>query len=159
VPIREASAGEADRLAELIRSAFRDVAERFGLTRDNCPKHPSQCEAEWVRSAIGKGVRYFADEEEAGLRGCVALEMAGAGVGYLERLAVLPGQRGRGLGTTLVERMVEEARGEGIRRLEVGVIAAQSELVEWYGRRGFAMFRRARFPHLPFEVAFLGKEL
>jgi len=28
-------------LAETIRGAFRDVAERFDLTEENCPRHPS----------------------------------------------------------------------------------------------------------------------
>jgi N-acetylglutamate synthase-like GNAT family acetyltransferase len=159
VPIREASTADAERLAELIREGFRDVAERFGLTRENCPKHPSQCEASWVSSAMARGVRYFVDESPVELRGCVAVERVAEGVGYLERLAVLPDHRRDGLGTALVNHSEEHARAEGIRRLEVGVIAGQGELVAWYGRRGFALFRTARFAHLPFEVAFLGKGL
>jgi GNAT superfamily N-acetyltransferase len=159
VPIREASPAEAERLADLIRRGFRDVAERFALTRENCPKHPSQCQTDWVSSAMAKGVRYFVDDGPEGLRGCVGLELEGADVGYLERLAVLPAQREAGLGTALVERVVEQAAKAGIRRLEAGVIAEQRELVAWYGHRGFVFLRRAWFPHLPFEVAFLGKEL
>jgi hypothetical protein len=32
---------DIDRLARLIRHSFADVARRFALTPQNCPKHPS----------------------------------------------------------------------------------------------------------------------
>jgi len=159
VSIREASPAEAERLAGLIREGFRDVAERFGLTRENCPKHPSQCEEAWVAAALARGVRYFVSEGADGPRGCVALERAGDGVGYLERLTVLPAHRRRGWGAALVHHATEHARAQGVRRLEVGVIAGQGELVAWYGRQGFSFLREARFPHLPFTVAFLRRDL
>jgi len=33
---------------DLIRRSFRDVAERFHLTRENCPRHLSNCGVDWV---------------------------------------------------------------------------------------------------------------
>lgn len=38
--IRRASIGDALSLLAIIRKSFLDVAEKFGLTTDNCPKSP-----------------------------------------------------------------------------------------------------------------------
>ena len=47
--IRTADVHEASLLAHLIRSAYGDVATRFNLTPQNCPKHPSNCTPDWVK--------------------------------------------------------------------------------------------------------------
>lgn len=49
--IREANSQDSI-LSGLIRDAFRGVAETFGLTRENCPKHPSNCTDEWIENEI-----------------------------------------------------------------------------------------------------------
>jgi GNAT superfamily N-acetyltransferase len=153
--IREASGRDIPLLAGLIRDSFREVAERFGLTPENCPTHPSFCTEEWVSSAMGKGVRYFVLELEGRPCGCAALEHAGEEVCYLERLAVLPAYRRKGYGEALVMKIIEEARAAGARRLEIGIISGQTELRAWYSRLGFTTKGRKRFENLPFEVAFM----
>lgn len=70
--IRPATEADAPVLADLVRQANQDVARRFGLTPDNCPKHPSQCEPSWIVNDLRRGVRYFLRETEAGPVGCVA---------------------------------------------------------------------------------------
>jgi len=54
-------------------STGKDVAERFNLTRDNAPRHPSNCTAEWVQEDMERGVSYFIIEDENHVAGCVAL--------------------------------------------------------------------------------------
>ena len=157
--IRDAAYGDVPVLARLIRDSFRDVAERFSLTPDNCSTHPSFCTEEWVSSALDKGNRFFLARAEEGPCGCVALEEAGPDVCYLERLAVLPPYRRRGYGRMLVEHVAGEARDAGASRLEIGIIAEQEELREWYVEAGFAEMGRKRFEHLPFEVLFMAREL
>jgi len=39
--IRRASIADALSLLAIIRRSFLDVAERFGLTADNCPRSPA----------------------------------------------------------------------------------------------------------------------
>ena len=46
INIRKASSGDSSMLSGIIRESFCDVAERFGLTSENCPKHPSNCTQE-----------------------------------------------------------------------------------------------------------------
>ena len=146
-------------LAGAIRRSFADVARRFDLNRENCPKHPSNCETAWVASAMDKGVFYFMMEADGRPCGCVALEPTEEGVCYLERLAVLPEFRGAGRGRALVEHVIQEARSLGAERVEIGIIAAQAELQAWYEKLGFIVSGRRRFDHLPFEVTFMVRSL
>ena len=157
--IREAGSPDIPVLVSLMRDSFRDVAERFDLTPENCPTHPSFCTHEWVEKAMDRGVRYFLLELEGSPGGCVAVERAGDEVCYLQRLAVLPACRRRGYGEALVEKVEEEARAAGARRLEIGIISAQGDLRDWYARRGFKEKGRKNFDHLPFEVTFMAREL
>lgn len=157
--IRTALSADIAFLAAVIRASFRDVAERFDLTPENCPTHPSNCTAEWIETAFEKGVRYYILEIEDRPCGCVALEQAGSGVCYLERLAILPEFRQMGLGTALVNHALDAARKLGASRVEIGVIAGHLELVAWYKRRGFVTKGSQIFEHLPFRVTFMFREL
>ena len=82
--IRRAAHDDAEVLADLLRRAFRDVAERFDLSRDNAPTHASNCEAGWVRSDLERGVSYFLASSDGSAVGCIALEPAEDAVAYLE---------------------------------------------------------------------------
>ena len=96
--IRSATQKDVELLAEIIREAFRDVALRFALTRDNCPRHPSNCTTDWIAADMARGVQYFILDEDHKPVGCVGVERANTEVCYLERLAVLPEMRGRHFG-------------------------------------------------------------
>jgi GNAT superfamily N-acetyltransferase len=153
--IRMATHDDAGLLAALIREAFRDVAERFKLTPENCPTHPSHCTADWITSALKKGILYFILEADREPCGCVALERANSDVCYLERLGVLPRCRGKGFGKALVETALEKAQALGAKNMEIGIISEQKELENWYNKLGFSNKGRRPFKHLPFEVTFM----
>jgi N-acetylglutamate synthase-like GNAT family acetyltransferase len=157
--IRMANHRDIPAIVSLIREAFRTVANQFGLTLENCPKHPSNCTEEWVQKDFDRGVEYFVLFENDSPKGCVAAEKAEADLCYLERLAVSPSERGRGLGRRLAEHACREARKKGARRIGIGIIAADAWLNRWYRRMGFVEGETKAFPHLPFEVAFLTRDL
>lgn len=157
--IRQADIVDIPRIVGIIRNAFYEVAVRFNLTESNCPKHPSNCKTDWIEEALAKGARYFILNSEGDSCGCVALEQAGPEVCYLERLAVIPAQQRLGFGRALVDQVLEEARLSGARQVEIGIIAAHTELRDWYGKIGFVEQKTATFPHLPFEVLFMSKRL
>ena len=157
--IRRASEEDIVLLADLIRSSFKDVANQFHITLDNCPTHPSNCTAEWIKDERKKGTEYFILMENSTAIGCAALERANRDVYYLERLAVLPTYREHGYGHALVEFCLEQARTRRAKRVETDLIADHWELVEWYRRLGFRFKQRARFNHLPFAVTFMYYDL
>jgi len=159
VVIREATGDDVPLVARLIRDSFRDVAERFGLTRESCPTHPSHCTDEWITSAMAKGVRYALLEAGKDPCGCVAMEQARPGLWYLESLSVLPEYRRKGFGTALVRHALDEARKAGAQRVEIGIIAEHTELRDWYAKLGFLEKETVRFDHLPFAVTFMFTEV
>jgi N-acetylglutamate synthase-like GNAT family acetyltransferase len=157
--IREADSGEIPSLSDLIRDAFRDVAETFGLTRENCPKHPSNLTDEWIENDLDRGVIYYVLENDGISAGCVALEKAGPDLCYLERLAVLPANRRNGFGKALVDHVIAQARGLGAKKISIGVIADDTNLKRWYRKLGFVELETQAFEHLPFLVTFMSYEI
>jgi ribosomal protein S18 acetylase RimI-like enzyme len=153
--IRTCTREDIDALAATIRGSFRDVAERFGLTGENCPRHPSNCRADWIEKDMDRGVSYFVLESEDRVAGCAALEPVRPGLCNLERLAVLPDQRRQGFGKALVTHVLSEAGKLGCSKVRIGVIADQEELKDWYRRLGFVERESREFAHLPFLVAFM----
>ena len=159
VEIREATKDDTPALVDIIRRSFRDVAERFGLTSENCPKHPSNCEESWIVGDMGKGVKYYVLRHESQLVGCVALEGSEGGACFLERLAVLPGSRKKGFGEALVHHVLREAGRRGFTSVGIGIISDDRELGSWYERHGFTETGTKIFRHLPFQVTFMSRRL
>lgn len=157
--IREANKGDKSTLVALIRNSFRDVAEKFALTTENCPKFAGFNAKERVDIDFEKGLRYFILEETGRACGCVALEKAGPDLCYLGRLAVLPEHRNKGFGQALVKHLFEQAKMSGIRRVEIGIISKHRKLKKWYKKFGFVQKGTKKFDHLPFIVAFMYKKL
>ena len=157
--IRICTEEDARVLAETIRKSFRDVAERFGLTSENAPRHPSNCTVDWIRKDMEGGVTYFVIENKNHVVGCVALERPNPEACYLERLAVLPEQRRRGFGKALVNHVLSESKLLGVNYVSIGIIAEQTELKEWYKGLGFVEGESKEFPHLPFLVTFMSYDI
>src|SRR5437870_4290440 len=95
--IREATLEDLPTIALLVSESNKDVAVRFGLNAQNCPKHPSFCTENWIQIDLSRGETYFILEENSKPIGCVAYESPSAGVAYLNRLSVLPAHRKRGV--------------------------------------------------------------
>jgi GNAT superfamily N-acetyltransferase len=157
--IREADSDDIPLLSGLIRDSFRDVAERFSLTPENCPKHPSNCDPEWIESDFARGVTYYILEHNGTPTGCVALEKASPDLCYLERLAVLEQNRRQGFGRALVDHVFAEAKALGTQQIGIGIIAADTELKFWYQKIGFTEEETKELEHLPFLVTFMTYQL
>jgi RimJ/RimL family protein N-acetyltransferase/GNAT superfamily N-acetyltransferase len=157
--IRKTTIADIPTLSSLIRAAYRDVAERFGLTAENCPKHPSNCTDDWIKNDFDRGVEFYILEQIGSPVGCAALEIAGSGICYLERVSVLPEHRNKGYGRALVDHIMVEAKGRGQKTMSIGIIAAQKELKQWYAGIGFVEGETKEFEHLPFQVTFMSYAL
>lgn len=153
--IKEASANDVAIIAMLVREGNKDVAVKFGLNADNCPKHPSFCSPDWVKADMQRGERYFVLEEDDQPVACVAYETPNADLAYLNRLSVLPAHRRRGYGALLVHYIVERARADSIPTISIGVIGEHLDLQRWYVGLGFVAGDSKRFAHLPFSVRYM----
>lgn len=61
-------------------------------------------------------------------------------VGEVETLVVLPGERGRGVGGALLDRVCEKLARLGIGELTLHVLPENEAAIEFYRRRGFRTF-------------------
>lgn len=157
--IRQADNADIVVLVTLLRSSFRNVAERFGITEENNPRFLAFCTNKRIESDFEKDLTYYILEKDGQPCGCVALERAKPGVCYLMRLAVLVEHRGKGYGKMLVHHIFEKARETGARRVEIAMISRDRKLKTWYKKLGFIQKSTKKFDHLPFSVAFMYREL
>ncbi len=153
--IREASPADLSTIAMLVSESNKDVAVKFGLNAENCPKHPSFCTESWVQADIARGQTYFILEENSEPIGCVAYEASSPDLAYLNRLSVLPEHRNRGVGARLVQHIFEHACSLSVRTISIGVIGEHTDLQRWYKKLGFEDGETKRFSHLPFSVKYM----
>ncbi|MFH1850920.1 MAG: GNAT family N-acetyltransferase [Candidatus Neomarinimicrobiota bacterium] len=153
--IRDATPLDLATIAILVSESNKDVAVKFGLNADNCPKHPSFCTDDWIRADLAHGVRYFILEENTKPVACIAYEIPSPGLAYLNRLSVLPPYRNRGIGARLVRHIVQLARTDDIHTISIGIIGEHVDLQRWYIKLGFRNGETKRFPHLPFSVIYM----
>jgi len=155
IQIRVGTKADIHVLVEIIQDSFLDVAERFGLTPQNSPTHPSNCKPDWLLREMNRGVIFYMLENDGQPVGCVALEKISDEVCYLERLAVLPQERRKGFGAALVNHVLSQARLLDVYRVGIGIIAEQKELQNWYEKLGFEEVESKRFPQLIFQVTLM----
>lgn len=146
---------DIDQVVEIIRQANQIVADQFGITADNNPKHPSLYTSDWLLADLARGEEYFVYRHNDIPVACVAFEQPRPNAAYLNRLSVLPTYQQQGIGKALVEHIVSYAQEKDIGSISIGIIAAHSELKSWYITLGFEEGVTKTFAHLPFDVTYL----
>ncbi|MCP4024507.1 MAG: GNAT family N-acetyltransferase [Desulfobacteraceae bacterium] len=142
-------------ISGIIQEAYTIVAQRFDLTKENCPKHPSNCTPDWIKNDFLRGTAYYLLFCDGQAVGCAALEKADENTGYLERLAVLPRFQKQGIGQSLVSHIFKQAGELNLKTIGIGIIAKQHDLCTWYEKIGFIKGNIKLFEHLPFDVMFM----
>jgi ribosomal protein S18 acetylase RimI-like enzyme len=115
----------------------RNVADSWAVRRELYEVWLQRADAfALIAEADGRPVGYAVVQ----VRGPEETWATGERVAQLETLAVLPGERGKGVGSALVERMHEELRAQDVGHFVVSVIASNADAVRFYERLGLTKF-------------------
>lgn len=90
---------------------------------------------------LGYALVHFREEDDS--------RETGSRFGELESFGVLPEERGRGIGTALMDAVYRELRRLGIRELEIGVLATNESAARFYERQGFRPWLVRYFGRVP----------
>ena len=153
--IKGTNIDDAEQIALIVSQANKDVAEQFDINFENNPKHPSFYTTDWVLSDFDRGEQYFICCVDNVNTGCVAFEQPDPDTAYLNRLSVLPEHRRHGIGTKLVNFVLEYSKSKNIKFVSIGIIAAHEVLKKWYASLGFIEGETQKFDHLPFDVTYM----
>ena len=156
-----ATEADADRIALLIRTAFRGQVEELAIQEPEYPNYVGfETPAKVVRR-IRAGDRTTLGFVRDELVGTVAARLDGANPerGEVLRLAVLPQHRGSDFGRELMDRAEQELRLLGAAVSEVSIVAQFVGLRSYYERLGYTVTETRSIAGLPFQVTYLEKRL
>lgn len=77
----------------------------------------------------------------------------------LEKVAIIPSERGKKYGEFILTKAREITRNDHMERIDIGIIKENIRLKEWYQRNGYQIVRSQNFAHLPFEVLYMQLDL
>lgn len=145
---------------DIIRKSFATVAKEYRLTPENCPSHTAFLSLEKLKQKRDSGSVYFLYRLENIYVGCFALTPCGSNRIELEHLAVLPVYRHQNIGGTMLEFAARYAKRQyQASKLKIGILYENTVLEKWYASYGFVLTATKFYPHLPFTVGFMEKEL
>jgi ribosomal protein S18 acetylase RimI-like enzyme len=147
--------------AGLLRDSFITVAGEFGLTGENCQTNNAFITANTLRSRLNAESEYYCLEKNQSSIGFIAIEKSKRepDVFYIEKVAVHPHFRHKGYGRHLMNFASDRIKSMGGKRISIALINSNTRLKEWYKDQSFKEKELKMFPHLPFEVCIMEREI
>ena len=140
---------------EVIHRSFKTVADEFGLTLENCPKHTSFMPIYFLTTQMEWGWHMFGMVQDGNAIGYMSLSKEGDSVYELHNLAVLPEFRHQGFGKAMLDFAKETVKNLGGDTIKIGIIEESTILKNWYQANGFVHTGTKKFDHLPFTSGYL----
>jgi len=137
--IRRCSAADREVIFQVVNAAAEAYHDVIPADRWHEPYMPM---AE-LEDELAAGVEFFGYEDDGELLGVIGIQDVGD-VDLIRHAYVRPGLQGRGIGSTLLERLT----GEATRPLLVGTWAAAEWAIRFYERHGFEAVGRERSAEL-----------
>ena len=155
VSISKVKSSDLPECLEVIHQSFKTVAESFGLTQENCPKHTSVIPLSFLEAQMNWGWHMYALYAGEKIIGYMSLSKEGEDTFELHNLAVLSEYRHNGLGKLLLDHAKEEVKTLGGKSIKIGIIEESTVLKNWYIANGFVHTGTKKYDHLPFTSGYL----
>lgn len=145
--IRTAQPQEAQKISELVNSAYRGESSRQGWTTEADYLGGQRTDPEMIQEMLAKpDAQILVLENEKFFLGCVYLEKKPDRM-YLGMLTVSPSLQNKGFGHQLLVAAEKTALSQNLKFMEMWVISLRESLINYYLRRGYKLTgKRWPFP-------------
>lgn len=148
-------------VVKILNESHATVAAEFGFTRETNPSNNAFIDEQTLRIQLENGIALYQLNIDGKSAGCIAIEksMKEKDSFYIEKVSMLPEYRHKGYGSKLLEFAEEKIIDRGGSIISVSLIDSNFRLKQWYIKHGFIETSVKDFPHLPFRVCFMSKQL
>ena len=159
--IRRMSLEEIPECVNVIRGAFKTVADELGFTEENAPRFTA-----FATDENRLGYQFCVDKKpmivylhQGSIVGYYSLALLENGNVELNNLSVLPEFRHLGIGEKLVNDAIEKVRTFGKDKIEIGIVEENVKLRKWYEKLGFIHTGTKKYDFFPFTCGYMEKVL
>lgn len=159
VTMRLLDKDDLETAAQVIRGSFAATANDFDLTIDNCPTNGAFTQAKHLMNDLENGSQLFGVYLGRKMIGFFELVYHEDQQADLEKVSVIPSERGKNYGKLILNRAKEIAYNNQMETINIGIIKENKDLKNWYQKMGYQIVCSQNFSHLPFEVLYLRLDL
>ena len=155
--IREMEMEEIPECVNVIRTAFKTVADELGFTRENAPRFTAFAtdDTRLQYQFLVEHKPMYVYLHEGKIVGYYSLAMLENGSVELNNLSVLPEFRHLGIGEKLVKDAIEKAKSFDKEKMELGIVEENKKLRMWYESLGFIHTGTKKFDFFPFTCGYM----
>jgi len=148
----------------ILNRAFLTFAQEYNFTKENAPNHLAFIKSNDIKIWLSNGFKMYGYKIEEEIIGCIGYSYIKEHEYLIERLAVLPENRNKGIGKELVnyiENVIVKLNGK---ISELHVTDKNIQLINWYKKQGYKEIRieDVKIPgieNVPFKACVMRKEL
>lgn len=159
--IRQMKAEEIPECVNVIRSAFKTVADELGFTRENAPRFTAFAmdDTRLRYQLLIEKRPMFVYLHEGKIVGYYSIATLENGNAEINNLSVLPEFRHLGIGRKLVADVFKRVESMGIDKIEIGIVEENVRLRKWYEMLGFVHTGCKKFDFFPFTCGYMEKTI